>query len=105
MQNLAHFEPIWVKKFLGRLKLFCPKWHQRDPCFNQMLQQQQQLAGSKNDVDIVLDCDKELSNAIENIFLDNHATNCIQYIKENVKNNYGQRILKLVFLIARSCTH
>ena len=49
---------------------------------------------------IVLDRDKGLDKSLWEVFKQNHVTNCVLHIKQNVKTYFGPKAAELVFPIA-----
>ena len=50
----------------------------------------------------VLDRDKGLDKSLAKIFPNNHSTNCVHHIKQNVKSRFGAKAAEMVFPIAHA---
>ena len=46
--------------------------------------------------------DKGLDKSLAEIFPNNHATNCVHHIKQNVKSRFGAKAAEMVFPIAHA---
>ena len=50
----------------------------------------------------ISDQDKGLDKSLAEIFLNNHSTNCVHRIKQNVKSRFGAKTAEMVFPIAQA---
>ena len=50
----------------------------------------------------VSDRDKGLDKSLAEIFPNNHSTNCVHHIKQNVKSRFGAKAVEMVFPIAQA---
>ena len=50
----------------------------------------------------VSDRGKGLDKSLAEIFPNNHATNCVHHIKQNVKSRFGAKVAEMVFPIAHA---
>ena len=50
----------------------------------------------------VSDRDKGLDKSLAEIFPNNHSTNCVHHIKQNVKSRFGAKAVEMVFSVAHA---